>query len=212
MIEFAEFPKMARWSRDVVITEKIDGTNAAVVVAELAGHEPPNALWQAEGMAVFAQSRTRFITPDDDNYGFAAWVRQHAAELAAGLGAGRHFGEWWGAGIQRRYGLMEKRFSLFNVGRWYDPTDCDGEDIDGRTAVPACCRVVPILAKGPNEPGVFEACLRLLRERGSYAAPGFMDPEGAVLFHIAAGIGFKKTIYKDEAPKSVAANRSLENA
>lgn len=189
MTDFQDFPKMARWSRDIVITEKIDGTNAQVFIGE-------------DG-TFLTGSRTRWITPQDDNFGFAAWAQAHRDELML-LGPGRHFGEWWGAGIQRRYGLTEKRFSLFNVGRWYDPKDCAGEEIEGRTAVPECCHVVPMLVKGPNEPGVIEATLKLLAERGSYAAPGFMDPEGVVLFHIAAGVGFKKTIKKDEVPKALA--------
>lgn len=188
-MEFQEFPKMARWSREVVVTEKIDGTNAQIFIGE-------------DG-TFLTGSRTRWITPDQDNYGFSAWAHQHKDELMQ-LGPGRHFGEWWGAGIQRRYGQEEKRFSLFNVGRWYDPKDCQGEDISGRVAVPDCCRVVPVLAKGVLEPGLIEACVSLLAERGSYAAPGFMDPEGVVLFHIAAGIGFKKTIKKDEVPKALA--------
>jgi hypothetical protein len=191
--DFTEFPKMARWSRDVIVTEKIDGTNAQVFIAD-------------DGSMLFG-SRTRWITPQDDNQGFAAWATENREGLL-GLGPGRHFGEWWGAGIQRRYGLTEKRFSLFNVGRWYDPKDCEGEEIEGRTAVPACCRVVPILAKGPQAPGLIEHCIDLLRQRGSLAAPGFMDPEGVVLFHIAAGIGFKKTLKKDEVPKTLA-NRSI---
>ncbi len=31
-----------------------------------------------------------------------------------------YFGEWWGSGVQRGYGLQkgDKRFSLFNVSRW----------------------------------------------------------------------------------------------
>jgi hypothetical protein len=189
MIEFQEFPKMARWSREVIITEKIDGTNACVFIGE-------------DG-EFLTGSRSRWITPADDNFGFSRWANDHKDELLT-LGPGRHFGEWWGAGIQRRYGLIEKRFSLFNVGRWFDPKDCAGEDTEGRVAVPACCYVVPLLAKGPNEPGVIEAALSLLQERGSYAAPGFMDPEGVVMFHVAAGIGFKKTIKKDEVPKTLA--------
>lgn len=219
MTDFQDFPKMARWSRDIVITEKIDGTNAQVFISpvsavELAQHADG---WDLDRMglanmviaksgeryAIRAGSRTRWITPADDNYGFARWVRENALALVE-LGEGRHFGEWWGVGIQRRYGLAEKRFSLFNVGRWYDPKDCAGEEIEGRTAVPECCHVVPMLVKGPNEPGVIEATLKLLAERGSYAAPGFMDPEGVVLFHIAGGVGFKKTIKKDEVPKALA--------
>ena len=69
MNEFVEFPKMARLFRDAIITEKLDGTNAAVVVRE-------------DG-TVYAQSRTRVITPGDDNFGFAYWVEQHAERLAA---------------------------------------------------------------------------------------------------------------------------------
>ena len=45
----------------------------------------------------------------------------------------------------------------------------------------------------------------ILRERGSYAAPGFMKPEGVVVFHTAGNVGFKKTIEKDELPKALAA-------
>ena len=202
-MEFTEFPKMARLSREVIVTEKIDGTNAQVAVVELDGYSAPGAVWEGDGLAIYAGSRTRWITPEADNFGFAAWVRDNAEELAT-LGPGKHFGEWWGAGIQRRYGLTDKRFSLFNVGRWYDPKDCAGEEIEGRTAVPECCHVVPMRVKGPNEPGVIEATLKLLAERGSYAAPGFMDPEGVVLFHIAGGVGFKKTIKKDEVPKALA--------
>lgn len=188
-MEFQDFPKMARWSREVVVTEKIDGTNAQICIGE-------------DG-TFMTGSRTRWITPDQDNYGFAQWAQDNKEELML-LGPGRHFGEWWGAGIQRRYGINEKRFSLFNVGRWYDPKDCVGEDIEGRIAVPACVGVVPVLAKGPLEPGLIESCIAMLAERGSYAAPGFMDPEGVVLFHIAAGVGFKKTIKKDEVPKALA--------
>lgn len=191
LVEFEPFPKMARWSRDVFITEKLDGTNAAVVVAEQEGHLDPAALWQKDGIAVYAQSRTRFVSPKDDNYGWAAWVVEHAEELAAGLGIGRHFGEWWGKGIQRNYAQPVKRFSLFNVARWSE-------------ARPDCCDVVPTLYMGVMVPGQMEQCMRLLEKEGSFAAPGFMDPEGLVLFHVAANMGFKKTLKKDDQPKSLA--------
>jgi len=98
--EFKEFPKMARMSRDVIISEKIDGTNAQILIT------PDGDL--------FTGSRTRWITPADDNHGFARWAEGNRDELLK-LGPGRHFGEWWGQGIQRGYGLKEKRLSLFNV-------------------------------------------------------------------------------------------------
>ena len=93
-MEFVEFAKMARLNREVIVTEKIDGTNACVGISE-------------DGR-IFAGSRSRWITPQDDNFGFAAWVQAHRDQLLT-LGPGRHFGEWWGAGIQRRYGQAEKR-------------------------------------------------------------------------------------------------------
>lgn len=192
MNEFVEFPKIARLSREVVVTEKIDGTNAQVCIGD-------------DG-TVRAGSRNRWITPEDDNFGFAAWVRDHADELAA-LGPGRHFGEWWGSGIQRGYGLPkgEKRFSLFNTGRWVQ----DGGDrpplADGQRYAPLCCHVVPVLWRGEFDTTVIHGLLAELREFGSDAAPGFMKPEGLIVYHVAGNLYFKKTIEKDEEPKSMRA-------
>lgn len=121
-ITFEEFPKIARLKRGCIITEKIDGTNAQVIITD-------------DGK-IGAASRSRLITPDDDNFGFARWVKENEDELIK-LGPGRHFGEWWGGKIQRGYGLHEKRFSLFNVSRWEDPA-----------SRPACCSIVPILYRG----------------------------------------------------------------
>lgn len=173
MIEFIEFPKMPRLTREVVITEKLDGTNAQIYITE-------------DG-DLYAGSRTRWITPDADNYGFASWVDANKASLLD-LGPGSHFGEWWGCGIQRKYGLTEKRFSLFNTDRW-------GE------ARPACCDVVPVLYRGMFCTAIVDDCIASLRDFGSRAAPGFMNPEGVVVFHLAGRVGFKKTIHKDEVPK-----------
>lgn len=178
MIEFQEFPKMPRWSREVIVTEKIDGTNASIFIGE-AGE-------------FLVGSRTRWITPMDDNFGFAGWAHYNKEELMK-LGAGHHFGEWWGLGIQRAYGMKEKRFSLFNTSRWSDPA-----------ARPSCCDVVPVIYRGMMYPAVMEDALDRLRVEGSFASKGFMDPEGIVLFHVRGGIGFKKTIHKDEVPKSMA--------
>jgi hypothetical protein len=173
---FRPFPKIPRLSREIIITEKIDGTNASVYVSE-------------SGL-VLAGKRSGWITPENDNAGFAKWVRDHEEELRTGLGPGLHFGEWWGSGIQRRYGLNEKRFSLFNVGRWNEITK------------PACCDVVPLLYRGDfSEVAILESLLTLKNE-GSLAAPGFMQPEGIVIFHIAAGVSFKKTLEGDEKPKN----------
>lgn len=175
MITFDEFPKISRLSREMIITEKIDGTNAQVIIDE-------------DG-TVAAASRTRLITPKDDNYGFAKWVEANQDDLRK-LGPGRHFGEWWGAGIQRTYGLKEKRFSLFNVSLWSDSV-----------TRPACCGVVPVLYRGLFDTEEVTGRLYDLAITGSVAAPGFMNPEGVVVFHTASNTRFKKTLFKDEEPK-----------
>ncbi len=197
-MNFEPMPKIPRLSRDIVVTEKIDGTNASVWIGEESFldpdmHDPsviaiievkPRTSWYP----IRAGSRTRWITPDDDNYGFARWVRENAEELCE-LGPGHHFGEWWGKGIQSGYGLGEKRFSLFNVNRWSG----------GR---PACCHVVPILYQGLFLLQHVEACLYDLRQNGSKAAPGFMRPEGVMVYHSAGNVMFKKTCWHDDEPKS----------
>lgn len=181
MTDFREFPKMARLSREIIITEKIDGTNASIYIGE-------------DG-EFLTGSRTRWITPSDDNFGFSRWAHEHKEELMQ-LGVGTHFGEWWGSKIQRGYGLTngEKRFSLFNVSRWGDESD---------EVRPECCNAVPVLYRGPFETGSINAVLLMLEECGSFAAPGFMKPEGIVVWHTAANIGFKRTLEKDEVPKSL---------
>lgn len=177
--DFVPFPKISRLNRGCVITEKIDGTNAQVVITE-------------DG-DIFAGSRTRWITPGDDNFGFAAWVQERSEELLK-LGPGQHFGEWWGLGIQRRYGLTERRFSLFNTGRWNNPES-------GR---PECCHVVPVLYAGQFTSNAVNDAVARLRLEGSVAAPGFMDPEGVVVFHAASRQLQKVTCKNDESHKSEA--------
>ncbi len=171
MSEFIAFPKLSRLFRDCVITEKLDGTNACVIVSE-------------DG-TVAAQSRTRLITPEADNFGFALWVQQHTDQLRM-LGPGHHFGEWWGVGIQRNYGLHERRFSLFNTARWGVATER-----------PECCHVVPELYAGPFSTEVVQDTLFDLDCVGSTAAPGFMNPEGVVIYHTASGKLFKTTLDGD---------------
>jgi len=42
----------------------------------------------------------------------------------------------------------------------------------------------------------------LLRTKGSYAAPGFRQPEGVVAFHAASRTLFKVTLERDQEPKN----------
>jgi hypothetical protein len=173
---YVGFPKISRLSREMILTEKIDGTNGKIKVTD----------WGD----VIAGSRNRWITPENDNQGFARWVAAHSDELRE-LGPGEHFGEWWGQGIQRGYGLKEKRFSLFNVSRWND-----------ETPPPGCCYVVPTLHVGPFDTAKVDFVCDVLRTNGSVAAPGYANPEGVVVFHTASHTLFKKTLVNDHKAKA----------
>lgn len=189
--EFQEYRKIPRLSRDCLITEKIDGTNGQIYIVE---NYPPEANfsipvdYEGKIFQIYAGSRNRFLHRTADNFGFWAWAEANAAELVK-LGPGRHFGEWYGHGIQRGYGLPkgERRFALFNVTRWL-----------GSENFPECCETVPCLYEGPFETTAVDAALDDLRTFGSYAIEGFRNPEGIVVLHKPSGTLFKKT-FDDEA-------------
>jgi hypothetical protein len=207
MIEFQEFPKIPRYRREIALTEKLDGTNAAVVWVKVTddNKDDPNIIAYEELLdqhgtaiglhALLAQSRGRFILPGrikakSDNYAFAQWVDDNQGALTR-LGPGVHYGEWWGCGIQRGYGLPEKRFSLFNVSRWGD----------GKQERPACCDVVPLL--GYFQHDQIGTQLERLRTFGSVAAPGYMRPEGMIVWHSQSKQYYKILLEGDDTPKSL---------
>jgi hypothetical protein len=185
MKAFVPFNKIPRLHGACVVTEKIDGTNACVEFEKADG---------TFRMAACSRNR-RLVTVEwredaepwplvswegkGDNYGFGQWFLAHYLELRA-LGYGRHFGEWWGQGIQRRYGLEEKRFSLFH----HNPLK----------TLPACVSVVPTLeVLEAFSSSQLDMIMASLKVAGSQAAPGFMDPEGIVVFHERSGQLFKYT-------------------
>lgn len=203
MLEFQPWPKTPRLFRPMIVTEKIDGTNAAVHVQ--LGHPGDDDTGWSAGVdtergffKVGAQSRKRIITPAQDNFGFAAWVAANAESLALTLGEGVHYGEWWGSGIQRGYGLPkgEKHFSLFNVKRYSHLVE---PDVDG-PLVPGL-GLVPVLYEGPFDLEEVRGLLDDLHVQGSQAAPGFDRPEGVIVYHHALNGVFKATLENDDEPK-----------
>ena len=185
--EFKPWPKTPRLYRKITITEKIDGTNGAVIVAE-------------DG-SVAAQSRKRIITPDEDHHGFAAWVYDNAGGLADALGPGHHYGEWWGSGINRGYKWAngEKFFSLFNTRRWRPQMD--------KLSQVDALDIVPILYEGPYTDWAIPATLERLRHDGSRI--DYLDwdsdfeekypAEGICIFFDNANQVFKVTLENDDA-------------
>ncbi len=156
-VEFKEWPKIPRGQEEIItITEKIDGTNACIVIQD--------------GKLVGVQSRKRCITPEDDNYGFAKWVEENKADLLS-LEDGYHYGEWAGPGIQKNpHNLEEKTFFLFNTNRW-NPDNPN---------TPNCCSVVPVLYHGLRDRDVLDvvmANLSALAKKTCYL------PEGVVVWY-----------------------------
>ncbi len=208
MLTFEEWPKIPRYKKELIITEKIDGTNGCVAIEHLSTPEllehardnlgkPKGPVAIVSGandgdfaQALYAGSRNRWLdtSKTGDNFGFAKWVEQNA-EALVDLGPGRHFGEWYGAGIQRGYDLHERRFVLFNAGRWTAET------------LPACCKVVPVLAQGHDVSP--HQVLELLRDTGSVAVPRYPKPEGIIIFHTASRQLYKQLLENDDKPKSL---------
>jgi hypothetical protein len=177
LTEFVPFPKLHRLSREVVVTEKLDGTCSCMIVTD--------------DFDLLAASRSKMITPKDDNHGFATWAQANREALIKALGPGRHFGEWWGASINKRYRLGKKCFSLFNTTRWGTIYPSVGTE-------DSLLHVVPVLFQGMFTTQAVEDALAELAKGGSRAAPGCMDPEGVVVFHVAGNVMFKKTLKGDE--------------
>lgn len=198
---FEKFPSLTRFSHGWTVTEKLDGSNGQLLIVSdlnpdalpLASEEAQaHLLIKYDGYHVFAGSRNRMLSLSADNYGFARFVMDHAPDLIAKLGEGRHFGEWVGKGVNKRgYNLDQKRFVLFNTHRW------TGAELPERVDV------VPVLAEGyiDNPGGAATGAMALLKQNGSVYAPGFMDPEGVVMRHGPSGTLFKKTFDYDEHGK-----------
>lgn len=184
---FKAWPKIPRLENEVYhITEKIDGTNACIIIQpyDKYEHVEVNPLYYTKidsytNLGLFAQSRTRLITPEDDNFGFAKWVKENAEQLIEDLGEGYHFGEWWGKGIQRGYDLDHKRFSLFNPTKHSE-----------------VCYNVPYLEASEYLWETIEKWRFRLEKTGSQASPGYMKPEGLVVYAERAKCYWKVIIDK----------------
>lgn len=206
-IQFQAWPKTPRLFRDIVITEKVDGTNSAVIIQESDSDGECSAYVLAhverDGVEyeVAAQSRNRLALPGKatDNHGFAGFVQQNAEELFDLLGPGRHFGEWWGKGIQGRYKNVHPQirgFALFNTAKhkvlhaW----------LPMHGGIDVLVEPVHVLYEGPFSEKVIRDTLEELKENGSWTSP-LDKAEGIVVFHTQSRQVYKYTIEGDDAYK-----------
>lgn len=138
-------------------------------------------------------------------------MQDNKEELVDLLGEGYHYGEWWGQGIQRRYDMDRKVFSLFNVNRWGELCNHDPDE--------SICDVVPFkifelqeLLPTWNKSNQFmtyndnaffddiidEASLYFLKKSRAAEKYGknFTNPEGFMIFHDRLNSYFKVPINK----------------
>jgi len=186
---YPAFGKIPRHRRSITITEKIDGSNGLIFI-----EQHPEIL---DEYHIRAGGRNRWLAPgkETDNHGFAQWVETNKATLAQDLGPGHHYGEWWGNGINRGYGLArgDKRFSLFNVTRWFET----------QFLTPSLGHVPAMSGNIPWEKAEtsIEEALVHLREVGSWAAHGYMNPEGIIIFKHSNNTLSKITLERDDEYK-----------
>lgn len=196
-----KWPKIPRLFRDCEITEKIDGTNAVVLLTdgqelsdpdtalpgftkngtpdiEVPGTGPPH-----KARYIFVGSRRRWLTKDEDNFGFWQWVADRAEQFHETLPNGRYYGEFWGHGIQRGYDMPngERRLALFDTSLEEQPLP---EGVD----------TVPVLYYTEFSTLAVENTLWELQQYGSRLVPGYNQPEGVVVRHIQSGHRFKVTL------------------
>lgn len=196
MLEHRKWPKIPRLYRDVLITEKVDGTNAQLLIVTgkdindaLVTEFPPDGELipvSTHDVWILAGSRKRWLSPEADNFGFWRWVADRADQFYETLGPGRFYGEFWGHGIQRGYNMPkgERRLALFNTDFEQQPLP---EGVD----------TVPVLYEGEFAQSAVIAALENLRLHGSYLVPGYPNPEGIVVYHNQASQGFKVTLDGD---------------
>lgn len=173
--DFESFGKIEKIGKLYMsITEKIHGTNAQIYIYSD----------EHNNIQLKAGSRTRWLTPEDDNFGFAKFCYSNKDELIDKLGQGRHFGEWAGKGINAGYNLAEKVFFLFNWKRWK------------QEALLSNVSVVPILYSGKMSFEKIQETMDYLKYNGSRISAGYMNPEGIVV-EIGNNI-YKKTFDTEE--------------
>lgn len=182
-MEHVKFDSIPRLYRKAVYTEKIDGMNAALVIQEfdkdLADPDMFPVITSKGSFLMGVQSRTMTLGSGNDLSGLWKWAFENSGPLALTLGVGRHYGEWWGQGIQRGYHQKRKYFSLFNTKRW---TSENTKMVDG-------LQVVPVLYDGIHSDQQVYYTLERLRVEGSIAAKMVDDrnldfrAEGLVIWH-----------------------------
>ena len=187
---YSSFPSIERLENIYcIISEKIDGTNGLIEINET---------------NVRFGSRNRYISFSDDNAGFANFFKDYEArfkDAAKDITTDesyplRIYGEWFGCGIQRNYGLKDKLFMPFSS--FY------GEKLI-EYQVPNV--ITPnIMYTGKFSMEIVDTCMQQLKLNGSGVVKDYKQPEGIVIFFPKYNFRLKETFdgakWKDALPKS----------
>ena len=189
-VNYNSFPSIERLENIYcIISEKIDGTNGLIEINET---------------NVRFGSRNRYVFFNDDNAGFANFFRDYEArfkDAAKDIITDesyplRIYGEWFGCGIQRNYGLKDKFFMPFHL--FYSKKLIEYQ-------IPNI--VTPnIMYAGKFSIEVVDACMQQLKLDGSGVVKNYKQPEGIVIFFPKYNFRLKETFdgakWKDALPKS----------
>jgi len=167
--KFQAWPKTTRLCSRCVVTEKLHGSNCAIIFHVYDEEDGERTI------AIAAQTRNRLVNIQNDQTGIAAWVLANHETLLhdlvqvdenglAKLGTFYHYGE-----LMTR-GHNEPHFYLFNTRRW------GASQFLTRTL-----KTVPVLFEGEYYEGLVEEMLEDLRANGSRVHPG-LPAEGVVTF------------------------------
>jgi len=181
MSEYPKYPSIERFENIYsIISEKVDGTNGLIEI------EYDDGL-----LAVRFGSRNRWLTLSSDNAGFMNFFAMFAKKIAivpdilrakavneldnrnkVCSNPIRIYGEWYGKGIQRGYGLDTKYFMPFHT-------------ILAEALIEANVpNIMPphIMYTGKFDKQIADDMMNLLRTHGSGVTPGYFNPEGIVVY------------------------------
>jgi len=186
MAEFKRYPRIKRslGLGNMLITEKIDGTNAMFVIEDkkltlLGTHRrqllmigDPKLIEHYQHIPDLEYRESLMAEePRRAHFGFVGWCEDHKEELES-IGDGVYYGEWVTPevkGCQRYPYEGPPKLFLFCPQRWPE-----------QRPQPACLDLVPTLYRGPFNEEMIQTVIDEL-DGDSVAFPGSDNPEGIII-------------------------------
>lgn len=105
--------------------EQLSGTSTVAYKAKVKLHGTNAAVQVHTDGTVVCQSRTNIISPENDNAGFARWIKESEHEWSLAFNNIIFYGEWCGPGIQKGVAVSEvpKKFFAIFAARYLDGSD-----------------------------------------------------------------------------------------